>query len=130
MQLTRSVLTSLVAISPLVPLAHAVGFARVANNCANTTYAWSVGSSVGDMQTIDSGGVYSEPFRSDPVSGGVSIKVCRTADGLFDGSPQTNFAYSLNGSLVWYDLSDVFGDAFNGSGVSTFRIRTKREFSN
>lgn len=38
-------------------------------------------------------------------------------DGLYDGSPQTNFALSLKDGRIWYDLSDVFGDAFKGESV-------------
>lgn len=104
------------------PLVSAVGNAIVHNNCANTVYAWSVDSSVSDRHTIKHGESYSEKLHYDDVTGGVSIKITRGKNGLYDHSPQMNFAYSLDkpgtGSRVWYDLSDVFGDPFKGHAVS------------
>ncbi|KAJ5114211.1 hypothetical protein N7456_002745 [Penicillium angulare] len=110
--------TLIASMAALLPFANAVGHAIVKNNCAAPVYIWSVGSSVGPKQTIAAGKSYSEVLRHDPVSGGIAIKITRTANGLYDGSPQTNFAYTLDGSQVWYDLSDVFGDPFSGKGLS------------
>lgn len=110
--------TALIAtVAALVPMASAVGNAIVKNNCAAPVYLWSVGSSVGARQKIAPGKQYSEVLRHDPVSGGIALKITRGENGLYDGSPQTNFAYTLDGSQVWYDLSDVFGDPFSGKGL-------------
>ena len=72
---------------------------------------------MGPEQKVAPGDAYSEKLHRDPVSGGVSIKVTANEGGLYDGSAQMNFAYSLTGGRVWYDLSDVFGDPFKGKGV-------------
>ncbi|GAB0134276.1 hypothetical protein EsDP_00002655 [Epichloe bromicola] len=75
----------------------AIGNATVENNCA-----------------FPKGESYSERFARDPKAGGRALKITREADGLFTGKPQTVFAYNLRDDAVWYDLSDVFGDAFAG----------------
>jgi hypothetical protein len=97
----------------------AVGDAVVANNCKTPVFLWSVGSALGPRVEIPPGGSYSEPFHRDPVSGGIALKITRTAGGLFDGSPQLNYAYTLttDGARVFYDLSAVFGNAFQGSAL-------------
>ena len=105
-------------LAALTPLAHAVGDAIVENNCGKPVYLWSVGEHVGPQETINPGDSYSEQFRRDPVTGGITLKVTRVEGGLFDGSPQTNFALSLKDGRIWYDLSDVFGDPFKGQPVS------------
>lgn len=111
MRLTTAAIASVAA---LAPLASAVGNAKVINRCTEPVYLWSVGGSVGPRQTIKPGATYSEALHFDPSSGGIALKITTTKNGLYDGSPQTNFAYTLDGSTVWYDLSDVFGDAFSG----------------
>lgn len=93
----------------------ALGHARVVNKCNFSVHAWSVGTNVSDPIKIDAGHVFGERFVSDRTSGGRAIKITKTADGLYQGDPQTILAYSLNGDTVFYDLSDVFGDAFAGS---------------
>ncbi|KAL4882231.1 hypothetical protein BJY04DRAFT_187440 [Aspergillus karnatakaensis] len=105
-------------VAALTPLATAVGNARVHNNCPATVYLWSVGGSVSQVHTIKSGETFSEQFHRDPTSGGISLKITRQADGLYNGSPQLNFAYTLDPSQVWYDLSTVFGTAFQGQVLS------------
>lgn len=115
MQLSAALIASVAA---LIPMVSAVGHAVVKNNCAAPVYLWSVGSAMGPMQTINPGKSYSEVLHHDDKSGGISLKITKTANGLFDGSPQTNFAYTLDGSQVWYDLSDVFGDPFSGGPLS------------
>ena len=104
-------------VAALIPLASAAGNAIVKNNCATPVYLWSVGGSVGPMQTIAAGKQYSEALHYDPVSGGIALKITTTSNGLYDGSPQTIFAYTLDGSSLWYDLSDVFGDPFSGKAL-------------
>ena len=97
------------------PLAAAVGSARVINKCAETVTLWSVGQAIGSPVTLaGKGGSYAEQFVRDPVTGGKALKITRAPDGLYTGAPQLNFAYSLDGAQVWYDLSTVFGDVFPG----------------
>ena len=110
-------LTSILTLASLAftPLVSAVGCARVINNCDCEVTVWSVGGSIAGPWTLAAyGGTYSEPFVKDPQSGGKAIKITRDPNGLYDGAPQTIFAYNLDGGNVWYDLSDVFGDAFSG----------------
>jgi Blastomyces yeast-phase-specific protein len=110
-------LTSLLAVASLAfaPLAIA-GSARVTNNCDSEVTVWSVGGSIAGPWTLAAnGGTYSEAFEKDPQSGGKAIKITKDPNGLYDGAPQTTFAYNLDGGNVWYDLSDVFGDAFSGA---------------
>ncbi|OJJ72114.1 hypothetical protein ASPBRDRAFT_196230 [Aspergillus brasiliensis CBS 101740] len=105
---------------PLLPLTTAIGSAIVQNNCTSPIYLWSVGGSVSAMQTIDSGSSYSETFHYDSSSGGVALKITTSADGLYSGAAQTDYAYTLDtgSNTVFYDLSDVYGDPFSGSVVS------------
>jgi Blastomyces yeast-phase-specific protein len=105
------------ALAPFITQAQTVGNAVVLNHCPSDIYAWSVGSSIGPSQTIVSGQNYSETYHRDPVSGGTTIKLTRQPEGLTNGSPQMQFAYSLTNDSIWYDLSDVFGDPFNGDSV-------------
>lgn len=94
------------------------GHAMVYNNCAEPIYLWSVGSSVSAEVPIPAGAHYTESFRHDEKTGGISLKVTRVAHGLYSSAPQTVFAYNVVGDSVWYDLSDVFGDPFKGSSVT------------
>jgi hypothetical protein len=100
-------------LATLAPLALA-GKAIVQNACTDPVFLWSVGGSVGERQTIDPGANYTETTHYDDVSGGIALKITRTENGLYDGSPQTNFQYALTDHL-YYDLFDVFGDPFSGS---------------
>ena len=92
-----------------------VGKARVINRCAEPVYVWSVGATISAPVKLAAGhGNYTETLHSDPKTGGIAIKITRTANGLYDGSPQTIFAYNLADDKLWYDLSDVFGNPFAG----------------
>lgn len=112
---TSTVLAGLLA---LVPSTLAVGKARVVNNCPGNLTLWSVGSEVSAPVTLASKGSYAETFVKDPKTGGKSLKITLSPDGLYTGAPQTNFAYSLDGETIWYDLSDVFGDPFAGKKLT------------
>lgn len=105
---------TLLALAAVAPLASALGMARVVNKCDDAVHVWSVGSQVTGPYKLTKGGYYGEEFRKDPVTGGKALKVTKNADGLYTGAPQTIFAYNLDGDNIWYDLSDVFGDAFVG----------------
>ncbi|KAK0738699.1 Bys1 family protein [Schizothecium vesticola] len=107
--------TLLATLAAAAPLASAAGSARVINHCPYPVTLWSVGSAVSAPYTLAAGtGSYSEPFRRDPVTGGIAIKITTAPNGLYTGAPQLNYAYSLDGDKVWYDLSTVFGVAFPG----------------
>ncbi|KAI1932593.1 hypothetical protein LOZ65_000582 [Ophidiomyces ophidiicola] len=105
---------SLAALAATSVAAGGVGSVIVENHCPFTVYLWSVGGSIGPKNTLGSGAVYKEQFRRDPQSGGIAVKITTVNDGLFNGSPQTNFAYSLTDTQVFYDMSDVMGDPFKG----------------
>lgn len=103
-------------LATAAPLTSALGSAVVKNSCPFPVYLSAVGSEASPVQTVAAtGGTFAEsPFTLDPKTGGRTIKITREIDGLFTGKPQLNFAYTLDGANVWYDLSNVFGDAFAG----------------
>jgi len=112
----RSLLLSAITagLAVVAPVS-ALGRARVVNNCPFAVSAWSVGSQIaGPYRLSTGGGFYAETFSRDPQTGGKAFKVTIDPDGLWTGAPQTDFAFNLDGSKIWYDLSDVFGDPFAG----------------
>ena len=96
------------------------GAAIIQNSCAYPLYLWTVGSTISPQRTLPAYHAHREPYRHDAHSGGIALKITTQPNGLFTGKPQTIFAYNLNvnASRVWYDLSDVFGDPFEGSRVA------------
>ncbi|KAA8644271.1 hypothetical protein EYZ11_002856 [Aspergillus tanneri] len=94
------------------------GHAVVINECTHAIYLWSVSSTMGSQITLAPQENYTEVFHHDDQSGGVSLKVTTVKDGLYNSAPQTVFAYNLVDRNVWYDLSDVFGDPFQGHLVT------------
>ncbi|KKK12302.1 hypothetical protein P175DRAFT_0427078 [Aspergillus ochraceoroseus IBT 24754] len=94
------------------------GQAIVRNQCKEPLYLWSVGRMISPQIVIQSGQNYSEVFRRDQKTGGIAIKITTVMDGLYNSAPQTIFAYNLVDDIVWYDLSDVFGDPFRGEPVT------------
>ncbi|KAL5115339.1 hypothetical protein ACEQ8H_006784 [Pleosporales sp. CAS-2024a] len=108
---------ALTVLTTLSPLAHALGRAIVTNQCDAPIYLWSVGSTISNATTLPKDSSYSETFHTDPVSGGVALKITAAENGLWTANAsQTIFAYALDASqsTVWYDLSDLFGDGFAG----------------
>ncbi|PWY71007.1 hypothetical protein BO70DRAFT_343296 [Aspergillus heteromorphus CBS 117.55] len=97
------------------------GHATILNNCTHAIYIWSVTNTTSPQTTLNQSLSYSEPFRHDPASGGVSLKITTVRNGLYTGAPQTVFAYNWVDGQVWYDLSDVYGDPFAGRRVSVLR---------
>ncbi|KAL2818483.1 hypothetical protein BDW59DRAFT_151965 [Aspergillus cavernicola] len=87
-----------------------LGHAVVSNRCYIPIYLWSVGEKISPQNVVQPGQKYKEIFRRDPKTGGVALKITTDKDGLYTSAPQTVFAYNLVEELVWYDLSDVFGD--------------------
>ena len=111
----------LLALATAAPLVSAVGNARVLNRCTEPVTLWSVGQFISGPFTIAAnGGTYSEPFVRDPATGGKALKITKAPDGLYTGAPQLNFAYSLDGDKIWYDLSTIFGDVFPGKKLVEF----------
>lgn len=103
------------AIVALTTGAQAVGRAIVTNQCDQTIYLWSVGSSIGPQQVIPKDSSYSEYYHRDPTSNGIALKMTAEEGGIFKPNvSQTIFAYNLDGDQVWYDMSDLFGDGFAG----------------
>lgn len=106
-------LTSLVV---LVAEVQALGRAIVTNQCDSPIYLWSVGGSISKQHTINKDSSYSEVLHKDPNSGGVALKLTAIEGGLFmPNASQTIFGYNIDtNNQVWYDMSDIFGDAFAG----------------
>lgn len=108
------------------PLAsHPLGHAIVRNHCHFPIYIWSVASNVQPVRTVLPSDEYSELFRENPDTGGIALKISTENDGLYTSAPQMVFAYNLSTARdgrrperVWYDLSDVFGDPFEGYPVN------------
>ncbi|KAF2715493.1 hypothetical protein K504DRAFT_457654 [Pleomassaria siparia CBS 279.74] len=106
---------SITILSLIVSGAQAVGRAIVTNQCDAPLYLWSVGGTISRQHTILKDASYSEIFHHDPLSGGIALKLSAVEGGIFKPNvSQTNFAYNLDGSQIWYDMSDIFGDGFEG----------------
>jgi hypothetical protein len=101
------------ALLALLPTAaQAVGRAIVTNQCDGDVYLWSVGSNIGPKVKIPKASSYSEVFHVDPRTGGIALKMTAVDNGLFmPNVSQTIFSYNLDGTKIWYDLSDVFVSA-------------------
>ncbi|KAL3464982.1 hypothetical protein BJX64DRAFT_74604 [Aspergillus heterothallicus] len=104
--------------SMMAPNETTLGHAVVFNRCHRPIYLWSVGEHISAQNKIQPNQSYAELFRRDPKTGGIAIKITKVKDGLYTSAPQTVFAYNLVEDLVWYDLSDVFGDPFMGDHVT------------
>ncbi|KAL2822049.1 hypothetical protein BJX63DRAFT_427399 [Aspergillus granulosus] len=102
----------------MAPNETALGHAIVFNRCHGPVYLWSVGENISPQRMIHPNQSYTELFRRDHKTGGIALKITRAKDGLYTSAPQTVFAYNLVENLIWYDLSDVFGDPFMGEYVS------------
>ncbi|KAF1951357.1 hypothetical protein CC80DRAFT_496170 [Byssothecium circinans] len=99
----------------LIAGAHAAGRAIVTNQCDSPIYLWSVGGEIGPQVTLGKDQSYSEPFRRDPRSGGITLKITSVENGIFQPNvTQLNFAYNLDGNTIWYDMNRIFGDDASG----------------
>lgn len=109
-------ITPIALTAALAGLSQAVGNSRIVNKCDYDVTAWVVGSGEPDgPYTVKSKGkAFSKKFFRDPKSGGIAIKITKEEDGLYTGDPQTIFSYTLDPDKVFYDLSQVFGDTFDG----------------
>lgn len=120
-------LTYITLFGALLPFVHAVGNAKIFNNCADPVYVWSVDSSVESAVTVESGYVYSEQYRYDDQTGGITLKVTAVADGIYNSAPELDYAYTLNSATVWYDISDVNGDPFANHTVALVPVDSSCE---
>lgn len=103
----------------------AVGRAIVTNQCDAPIYLWSVGSTISNQTILPADSSYGERFHSDPISGGIALKISSSPGGLFTpDASQLIFAYNIDDTLVWYDMSSLFGDGFAGR---TLRIQPRDE---
>ncbi|KAL4795012.1 hypothetical protein BDV19DRAFT_179452 [Aspergillus venezuelensis] len=109
---------ALLTLSALSSTVAAVGSAKVHNACDSSVFLWSVGSSVSGVHEIAPGETFSEQYYRDPQTGGIALKITTMPGGLYDGSPQLTFAYTLDPSQLWYDLSTIFGEGFAGEVLS------------
>lgn len=119
------VLSKKIVFASLTTSALAIGRAIVTNQCDDTIYLWSVGSSTGPQIVLPKDSSYGETFTSDPQSGGISLKITSTPGGLFTpNASQLIFAYNIDDKDVWYDMSSLFGNGFSGR---TLRIQPSDE---
>jgi len=95
------------------------GSAIIQNLCSDTIYSWSVASNVSAQHTITPYSSYSEPLHTDPISGGIALKVSLVEDGLVKNAPLVILAYAWNATApsIYYDLSSVFGEPFKGKNL-------------
>lgn len=106
-------------LTALAACVNAAGRAIVTNHCTDPIYLWSVGNSISDQNIIYPESSYSEPFRTDPRSGGIALKISPIEGGISKPNvSQTIFAYNLDVNQVWYDMSDIFGDGFSGKSLT------------
>lgn len=106
-----TVAAGLLAAAPL-----AAGLVNVVNNCADSVTLWTIGDIITGPLTIVSGDTYGET----PDAGASTrwIDIAQSADALMYHKPQTTLSYSLDGAgQIHYALTDMFGDAFEGSSV-------------
>lgn len=115
--LLTAFVTTLASSTRALNLDSQLGSAVVVNNCTAPIYVWSVDSAVSPQITLEAHQNYSQTFHHDPSSGGVAIKVTTIQNGIYKHAPQAIFAYDLENDLVWFELSDVFGDPFAGKRI-------------
>ena len=109
-----------------IPAVHAQGTAAVVNMCEFPAYIWSVGDEASPMVALPNQTVgYQESYRQKADKSGISIKIApsflpidNTDGGNMDTSANiTQFEYTISPGTVWYDISYVNGNAFQGVPV-------------
>lgn len=108
---------ALALTAALTGLSQAVGRSKVTNNCDDSVYLWVVGSEQTGPEEIKSGDTWAEDYWRDDVTGGIALKVAKEDDGVPAGDAHVIFSYTLDPDRIWYDLSNVFGDPFEGEEV-------------
>ncbi|MCJ1412215.1 hypothetical protein MMC19_006308 [Ptychographa xylographoides] len=105
---------SAAAVLAFASFAHA-SKAIVKNGCPFDVYLWSVGSTSGEMQTLPAGtGNYSEAYQTRADGGGISLKLSTDSDAE---TSITQFEYTLEPNMLWYDVSNVNGYPFADQGL-------------
>ncbi|MCJ1292559.1 hypothetical protein MMC34_004110 [Xylographa carneopallida] len=90
--------------------------AIVNNECAFPVYLWSVGDSSSEMVTIEPYGTpYTEEYQTRSNGAGISIKISTVLESEL---VITQFEYTLNGTSLWYDVSNVNGFPFSDDGLA------------
>jgi hypothetical protein len=102
---------ALLSATGLSALGNALGYAKVINDCSYPIYLWSVSNVTGPEVTLKPGMKYHEQFST---THGVAIKITTVPGGIFNGSPEIDFGYTVGSQGLFYDLTDVNGDPFNG----------------
>lgn len=108
---------ALALTAALTGLSQAVGRSKVTNNCDSSVYIWTVGSEMTGPDEIESGDTWAKDYWRDDVTGGIALKIAKEDDGVPAGDAHTIFSYTLDPDRIWYDLSNVFGDPFEGEEV-------------
>ncbi|KAK9326741.1 hypothetical protein V1520DRAFT_106642 [Lipomyces starkeyi] len=95
------------------------GGVEIINNMGKDIYLWSVGESAdATMVTLTSGGnTYSESWKTNPDSGGISIKMSTTPDQ----SDVLQYEYTLVSPTIYWDLSCInmgSGSEFTAAGYA------------
>ena len=104
--------------------------AYIYNYCNAPINLWAVDAQRNPQSPtpIANGSSYSEGYHT-LATGGVSLKL-GWGSSLYDGSPITQFEYTLTGGFIWYDISSTSTatpDAcpFANTGTCTSRRRTR-----
>lgn len=103
-----------------LPYASALGSANVINQCTSDVYLYNVPSAGGGGVEVDKvigpGDSYSQTYQTLTNNNGWSLKLSPTA-AL---GQVMQFEYTYQGdSTLWYDISYVNGDPFNGDWIMT-----------
>ncbi|MCJ1333674.1 hypothetical protein MMC10_010374 [Thelotrema lepadinum] len=113
--------TALAVAAVAISAVRAQGTAVVVNMCEAPAYIWSVGDEQSPMVALPNQTVgYQEPYRAKSDASGISIKIAPTFvgdDDLDTSQNITQFEYTLSPGTIWYDISYVNGNAFQGIPV-------------
>jgi hypothetical protein len=93
------------------------GKASIVNKCYFPVYLHSFGSYMGPMHTLTQNESYTEDYRVDPFSSGITFKITTIENGLATGSPQLHFDYTLleaTNNDILYSLSETYGEGYGG----------------
>src|SRR5215471_19558600 len=111
---SKTLVLAAAALAILAPTALA-GQACIENQCAQDVWLWSVADvyNVAPV-TLATGKSYSEEYRINKDGGGVSMKL-----SLSDSQDCiSQFEYTLTGSMIFYDISNINGYPFKEHGMT------------
>lgn len=108
--------TIIASAALLAAPALAIGSANVINKCGYDVHLYAVPASGGGQsehdQVLSSGGSYSQQWTSLSNGNGWSIKLCK--DTSMSNIMQYEYTFHNDGT-IWYDLSDVNGNPWDGN---------------